>query len=205
MIRRSRILFQDPFSVLGVSRTSSEKEIKDAYLKLAKKYHPDLNKNGEERFKAVKTAYEKILSGEAKSSQEQQKQKQTYQSNQQRAYYGNSRADRVRSPFGFSQGNNTGRAWTQRAEYQRVHEQEVNTRSQAQREITKLANIIFISVLILLTLPIVAQFYAQDEDERRRRQEEYEHLRRQQLMMRPVYEDPYVVIIMKSTRRHIHS
>ena len=34
---------RDPFQVLGVPSTASEDEIKSAYRKLAKKYHPDLN------------------------------------------------------------------------------------------------------------------------------------------------------------------
>ncbi len=51
---------RDPFSVLGVSPSATEDEIKSAYRKLAKKYHPDLNpgdKVAEEKMKEVNEAY----------------------------------------------------------------------------------------------------------------------------------------------------
>src|SRR5882724_6577387 len=51
----------DYYETLGVSRSSSEDEIRKAYRKLARKYHPDLNpgdKAAEDRFKNVSEAYD---------------------------------------------------------------------------------------------------------------------------------------------------
>ncbi len=51
---------KDYYSVLGVDKNASEDEIKSAYRRLAKKYHPDINKTPEaqEKFKDINEAYE---------------------------------------------------------------------------------------------------------------------------------------------------
>src|ERR1700752_19720 len=51
---------RDPYDVLGVPKTASEAEIKSAFRKLAKKYHPDQSKEprAKERFAEVGSAYE---------------------------------------------------------------------------------------------------------------------------------------------------
>ncbi|TFG08296.1 MAG: J domain-containing protein [Promethearchaeota archaeon] len=54
---------KDFYQILGVDKDSSEKEIKIAYRKLAKKYHPDLNKKdpkAKEKFIKIKEAYETL-------------------------------------------------------------------------------------------------------------------------------------------------
>ncbi|MCC7290135.1 molecular chaperone DnaJ [bacterium] len=60
---------RDYYEVLGVSKTASEKEVKKAYRKLAKQYHPDVNKepDAESKFKEVQEAYE-VLSDQSKRS-----------------------------------------------------------------------------------------------------------------------------------------
>ena len=50
---------RDYYEVLGLSKGASSDEIKKAYRKLAKKYHPDVNKakDAEEKFKEINEAY----------------------------------------------------------------------------------------------------------------------------------------------------
>ncbi|XP_062201926.1 chaperone protein dnaJ A7A, chloroplastic-like [Phragmites australis] len=57
----------DFYSILGVSRNASKSEIKNAYRKLARSYHPDVNKDpgAEQKFKEISNAYE-VLSDDEK-------------------------------------------------------------------------------------------------------------------------------------------
>ncbi|HJK96112.1 MAG TPA: DnaJ C-terminal domain-containing protein [Polyangiaceae bacterium LLY-WYZ-14_1] len=59
--------YSDYYSVLGVSRSASPEDIQKAYRKLAREYHPDLNKDpgAEERFKEIGQAYD-VLKDEKK-------------------------------------------------------------------------------------------------------------------------------------------
>jgi len=55
------VTFRDYYETLGVQRAAAEEEIKRAYRKLARKYHPDVNpgdKSAEEKFKEINEAYE---------------------------------------------------------------------------------------------------------------------------------------------------
>jgi molecular chaperone DnaJ len=62
-------LSKDYYSILGVDRNSSQEEIKKAYRKLSKKYHPDISKEEgtEEKFKEISEAYN-VLSDDQKKS-----------------------------------------------------------------------------------------------------------------------------------------
>ena len=60
--------FKDYYSTLGVAKTATEKELKQAYRKLARKHHPDVNPgdtSAESRFKEINEAYE-VLGDPAK-------------------------------------------------------------------------------------------------------------------------------------------
>jgi len=61
---------RDYYEILGISKTASQEEIKSAYKKLAKKYHPDVSKDidATEKFKEISEAYA-VLSDSTKKSQ----------------------------------------------------------------------------------------------------------------------------------------
>lgn len=61
----------DPYEILGVSKNSSIDEVKSAYRKLAKQYHPDVNKepDAEENFKKITQAYENIINPQPEQQQ----------------------------------------------------------------------------------------------------------------------------------------
>lgn len=61
----------NPYEALGVSKTASADEIKSAYRRLAKKYHPDANPNdkaAEEKFKEINAAYEVLSDPQKKAN-----------------------------------------------------------------------------------------------------------------------------------------
>jgi curved DNA-binding protein len=65
--------FKDYYKVMGVARDATEAEIKQAYRKLARKYHPDVSKepNAEARFKEVGEAYEVLRTPEKRAAYDQ--------------------------------------------------------------------------------------------------------------------------------------
>ena len=68
---------QDPYRVLGVSKDASDAEIKRAFRKKARQFHPDRNPGdagAEAKFKQVQAAHEKIGSAEARREYDQQQQ-----------------------------------------------------------------------------------------------------------------------------------
>ena len=65
-------MIEDPYKILGVSPNASDEEIKQAYRRLAKKYHPDLNPGDEvaaEKMQKINAAYEQIKNPEKTASQ----------------------------------------------------------------------------------------------------------------------------------------
>ena len=83
------------YDILGVKKDASEKEIKQAYRRLARKYHPDVNagdKSAEGKFKEVNEAYEILSDKEKRKKYDKYGDKWEYadqfeQANQQQSFY----------------------------------------------------------------------------------------------------------------------
>src|SRR5262252_4772207 len=62
--------YKDYYKILGVERGAAEDEIKKAYRKLARKYHPDVSKeaNAKEKFQEVSEAYETLKDKEKRAA-----------------------------------------------------------------------------------------------------------------------------------------
>ena len=71
----------DFYKTLGVSKTASEQEIKSAYKKLARKYHPDVNKSpgAEDKFKQISMAYEVLSNKDKRAEYDQIRESSTNQ------------------------------------------------------------------------------------------------------------------------------
>lgn len=66
--------YKDYYKILGVDRNATDKEIKAAYRRLARKYHPDVNpgdKSAEEKFKGISEAYEVLSDKEKRAKYDQ--------------------------------------------------------------------------------------------------------------------------------------
>ncbi|MCW2243407.1 DnaJ C-terminal domain-containing protein [Azospirillum canadense] len=80
----------NPYEILGVSSTASDDDIRKAYRKLAKKYHPDLNpgkEEAEQRFKDISAAYSLLSDAEKRARFDRGEIDSSGQERPQRQYY----------------------------------------------------------------------------------------------------------------------
>ena len=88
-------MVNDPYQILGVSRDASEDEIRQAYRRLAKKYHPDLNPGdaqAAQKMNEINEAYDLLKNPQAYRQQQaqqraQQQARQAYQNGPQNQGY----------------------------------------------------------------------------------------------------------------------
>ena len=96
----------DPYSVLGISPDASDDDVKKAYRKLSRRFHPDANVNNpnkeqaEEKFKQIQEAYDIIM----KMREQGYRDYSSYSSGSNSGAYGSSGYNGYGSPFGGYQG-----------------------------------------------------------------------------------------------------
>lgn len=112
-------MVNDPYQVLGVPHNASEDEIRQAYRRLAKKYHPDLNPGdaqAAQKMNEVNEAYDLLKNPQAYQQQRAQQQaqqqaRQAYQQRQQQGYYD------PFDPFGFYGGQSRSQDSSEQPQY----------------------------------------------------------------------------------------
>jgi len=97
--------------ILGVPRHATDKDIKKAYYKLAKKYHPDANKSdkiAEKKFQEITNAYETLIHKQIWNDTSHESPENIYQTDRKYQQGGGSRLDDVDEPinFGINQNRN---------------------------------------------------------------------------------------------------
>ena len=100
---------KNPYTVLGVSETASDEEIRAAYRRLAKQYHPDLNPNdpvAAAKMNDVNVAYDQIKTAEKRAAYREAEKAQTYY--QQTGYHSNPWESYYRTGQGYYGGSYTG-------------------------------------------------------------------------------------------------
>ncbi len=118
--------FIDYYKVLGITKAATEKEVKSAYRKLARKYHPDLNpddKDAERKFQEINEANEVLSDVENRKKYDkygadwkhgeqfekaQNQQRQSRQQSSQQGFSGNDYSDFFESMFGGARGSSQG-------------------------------------------------------------------------------------------------
>ena len=111
--------YKDYYKILGVNKNATAAQIKKEYRKMARKYHPDVNKNSdaEQRFKEVGEAYEVLKDPEKRKAYDQYgadwktgKQQQEYQQQYQQQYQ--EQGDKFRGGFDFGGGSGEGEEYS---------------------------------------------------------------------------------------------